>query len=64
MSHSEICPVCRGNGVVEIDQRTTAGKVKKCHGCYGRGWVTVEDHFNDITITKQNLSNSSADWPS
>lgn len=32
MAHSEICPVCKGKGKV---------KDKNCHGCFGRGWVTV-----------------------
>ena len=32
MSHAEICPVCKGKG--------KSGK-GKCHGCNGRGWVTV-----------------------
>ena len=34
MNHAELCPVCKGNGVLEGD--------KKCHGCDGKGWVTVQ----------------------
>ena len=37
MNHAELCPVCKGNGVVEGD--------KKCHGCDGKGWVTVQGEW-------------------
>jgi hypothetical protein len=32
MAHSELCPVCKGKGKV---------KDKNCHGCFGKGWVTI-----------------------
>jgi len=32
--HSERCPVCKGKGKVEA---------KQCHGCGGKGWITVGD---------------------
>ena len=43
MSHAEKCPVCGGDGTVEVfDATTTAGNYKKtCNGCGGKGWVTV-----------------------
>jgi hypothetical protein len=34
MSHAEKCPVCEGSGKYEKAQ---------CHGCEGKGWVTVQD---------------------
>ncbi len=53
MSHAETCPVCFGQGTVQagITHDGTAvrtDKQKTCHGCGGRGWVTVPDsprHF-------------------
>jgi len=35
-----ICPVCGGSGIYWGD--STAGG--KCHGCDGRGWLSVEDN--------------------
>lgn len=32
MSHAEICPICKGTGKLEK---------RICHGCDGKGWVTV-----------------------
>lgn len=44
MSHAEKCPVCDGKGTVTIGTNTTIGSYEKvCHGCNGRGWVTVQD---------------------
>ena len=56
MSHSEICPVCNGTGifrVIRYEQLGTpypfiGGPIKyynenPCHGCNGKGWITVED---------------------
>ena len=34
--HAELCPVCMGKGV--IPEGTSS---KECHGCLGKGWVTV-----------------------
>jgi len=36
MAHAEKCPLCGGEGVV-------IGQPNKCHGCDGKGWVTVQD---------------------
>lgn len=52
MSHSEICPVCGGAGKIRtyLDPLgfgySTSGKTyteKTCHGCQGKGWITIED---------------------
>ena len=34
--HAELCPVCMGKGV--LPEGTSS---KECHGCLGKGWVTV-----------------------
>ena len=41
MTHSEICPVCSGKGKLD-DIKITSG-FKTCHGCWGSGWVEVQD---------------------
>ena len=41
MAHSEKCPVCEGSGKLPGDTGTTDCTPVTCHGCYGRGWVTV-----------------------
>ncbi len=40
MSHAEQCPVCKSSGKYEE---------KECHGCAGKGWVTISDN-KDISI--------------
>lgn len=58
MSHAEKCPVCDGTGIIKWYNRnfspfgfeSTSGQSfieKTCHGCQGKGWVTVTD-TNDI----------------
>ena len=37
------CPVCFGKGTLPNDGQTTDASPKKCHGCYGKGWITVYD---------------------
>jgi len=41
--HSEICPVCGGNGKVDRTRFTDSNALqeKPCHGCGGSGWVMV-----------------------
>jgi len=39
--HAEICPVCVGKGVVYGIAETGACPTETCHGCNGKGWVTV-----------------------
>jgi len=62
MAHAERCPICNGNGTIKTtqDDGTTLGSVElqeTCHGCDGKGWVTVSDgqgyygdHYNDPPI--------------
>lgn len=45
-SHVEICPICRGSGKYkEYDQglSTYTYIQRTCHGCEGKGWITVSD---------------------
>lgn len=42
MSHAEICPICRGKGTNRDDNASTP-YTYPCHGCGGRGWITVID---------------------
>ena len=37
--HAELCPVCMGKGEVKYDPTSLA--YNTCHGCGGKGWVTV-----------------------
>lgn len=54
MSHAEVCPVCKGTGKVkEYDKHFSpfgfnfsssfSFTEKTCHGCLGKGWITVTD---------------------
>lgn len=47
MKHAEICPVCNGTGLYKeyLKEQTTIGpiSIKTCHGCNGKGWVTIDD---------------------
>lgn len=40
----ETCPVCWGKGKLPDDGKTTAVIERTCHGCGGKGWVTVQEH--------------------
>lgn len=47
MSHSELCPVCKGSGKIIKDNPSTTSNIPSteiCHGCNGLGWVTVQDN--------------------
>lgn len=35
------CPVCMGKGELIENSTYTATNKKQCHGCNGKGWVTV-----------------------
>ena len=43
MAHSEICLVCKGSGRVPSNVTATAPVLWECHGCGGKGRVTVPD---------------------
>ncbi len=44
MNHAEKCPVCKGAGKVSSNNASTTGPYfGTCHGCGGKGWVTVQD---------------------
>ena len=51
MNHAEKCPVCGGSGEVQVPYVKQEGSTaalptvipKRCHGCGGSGWVTVQD---------------------
>jgi len=46
-THTEKCPVCYGQGkVLDAIGNPT---LETCHGCNGRGWVTVGDDGLDQT---------------
>lgn len=51
MSHSELCPVCNGEGKIEkpIGYGDTAVGTEEtvCHGCMGNGWITVKDSIQN-----------------
>ncbi len=43
MSHAEVCPVCKGTGkYIEA--------IPVCHGCEGKGWITVRDEGKENGI--------------
>jgi DnaJ-class molecular chaperone len=43
MNHSEMCPVCKGISKVRANTTHTLIELETCHGCNGKGWITVED---------------------
>ena len=44
MAHSEVCPICKGKGTVVKDVGGGIGKEDlPCHGCSGKGWITIQD---------------------
>ena len=49
MAHAEICPVCKGTGKYQENpfppNSSTATMKQLCHGCGGRGWVTVGTEY-------------------
>jgi len=48
MSHAEKCPVCGGKGFIPDSTKSVYNKNTwpKCHGCKGKGWVSVSDYPN------------------
>lgn len=80
MCHSEVCPVCGGTGVFKLVKYRQLGtpypfvsgpieyySEKTCHGCQGKGWISVEDPpfnpvyygtgTNESIITNHTISN-------
>lgn len=53
MNHAEICPVCKGTGQFrEYNDYAFYTYIQStCHGCSGKGWITVSDS-NDIPLKK------------
>lgn len=53
LNHAEICPVCEGTGKYKehynFVSTTNAWTEKICHGCDGKGWVTVQDAETTIS---------------
>lgn len=44
MAHGEICPICKGTGVVSGNTPDLTARYSiTCHGCGGLGWITVTD---------------------
>ena len=47
--HAEVCPVCKGTGkykdYTNCNYSATIYVEKTCHGCAGKGWVTVIDDY-------------------
>ena len=42
--HSEICPVCHGEGTIPVIGMTTSTDPRKtCHACNGAGYILVPD---------------------
>jgi hypothetical protein len=44
---AQLCPVCNGSGKYDN---------KECHGCYGKGWVTVPEYhiiYDALPIKKK-----------
>jgi len=41
MAHAERCPICYGKGTIPDKYNTNTEH--KCHGCDGKGWVSVAD---------------------
>lgn len=46
MSKAQICPICMGKGKIMDYQGqyvAVSDKYIICHGCGGKGWVTIRD---------------------
>jgi len=56
-----ICPICWGSGKYvrpEHGYTDSSPKEEICHGCGGKGWVTVpEDNFNYSTYIVPETTN-------
>lgn len=54
MTHAERCPVCNGTGKLQNWSYSTssASLSTTCHGCGGKGWVTVGDYYSGTCETQ------------
>lgn len=65
MSHAEKCPICQGAGTIvkfEYPPATCVTVPTICHGCNGKGWITVEDEMPDYNIPLQIRRDSPEVW--
>ena len=55
MARAEICPVCSGTGVYPKPDpnNKTQAESRTCHGCQGKGWVSIEDSYSDCPACPQ-----------
>lgn len=58
--HAERCPVCHGTGKIkeEYPKIIWDSSEKVCHGCYGRGWVTVGEKIPAFSPPKYTFHES------
>ncbi len=63
MAHAETCPLCNGSGKLQ-EPGSTAVMNKTCHGCGGKGWVSVEDRqdFGDPCLVPYPWMSSPPQW--
>lgn len=58
MAHAEVCPICSGRGTVKENtfENSITDTETICHGCGGKGWVTVQDEPEKETkfVTNEN----------
>lgn len=44
-AQAQLCPVCKGEGIIKNNNYSTTSSnipiTKTCHGCDGKGWVTI-----------------------
>lgn len=48
--HAERCPVCGGTGRIVTLPHLTVPVTVQCHGCNGKGWVSVPDARDDLEL--------------
>ena len=49
---AELCPVCNGSGKYKPKPDpccTALPTERRCHGCYGSGWVSAQDIAHEST---------------
>jgi len=43
MTHSELCPLCKGRGEIYPWMQTTSTAMETCNVCNGRGYLVLGD---------------------